>query len=112
MIKEKIEEVRHLINKFFNDEYLESLDKTTLYENINNLGLAYTTTEDWKELHEIQVSTNILNMSLLTYIDGQLLEDYRFKNYEDYKEFLQHLDFDEMIADATDVYLGWKKVVA
>lgn len=119
MIKEKIEEVRHLINKFFNDEYLESLDKTTLYENIDDLGLAYTTTYDWDfddikedEFHEVQVSTNILDMSLQTYIDGQLLENYKFDSYDDYKLFLESLEFDEMIGDAHDVYKRWKEVVA
>lgn len=115
MIKEKIEEVRHLINKFFNDEYLESLDKTTLYENIDDLGLAYTTTYDWDfddikedEFHEVQVSTNILDMSLQTYIDGELLENYKFDSYDDYKLFLENLEFDEMIGDAHDVYKRWK----
>ncbi len=108
MNKERIKEVKKLINEYFVNEYDDTLDNKTLYDNIEDLGLAYTTTED---LHEIQVSTNILNMSVLTYIDGQLLEDFRYDYYKDYKEFLTHLDFDELIADAHNVYNSWKRIM-
>lgn len=120
MNKERIKEVKKLINEYFVNEYDETLNKETFYDNLEDLGLAYTNTYDWdygneieeNDFHEIQVSTNILNMSVLTYIDGQLLEDFRYDYYKDYKEFLTHLDFDEMIADAHNVYNIWKKVVA
>ena len=117
MIKKHLKEVKKLLNDYFEREYDETLDNKTFYEYIEDFGLAYTTTEDWEEfsddeIHDTQISTNILDMSLQTYLDGELLENYKFNSYEDYKEFLTHLDFDEMIGDAHDVYRNWKKVVA
>ena len=117
MIKERIKEVKKLINDYFTREYDETLDNQTLYDNLEDFGLAYTTTDDWEEfsedeIHEVQVSTNIKEMTLQTYLDDTLLENYKFNTYEDYKMFLQCLDFDEMIADAHDVYRSWKEVVA
>lgn len=110
--KDKLNEVKRLISNYYLREYYETLNNETMYDNIEDLGLAYTTTEDWEEddIHEVQVSTNILNMSLQTYIDGQLLEIYKFPNYRDYKLFLENLDFDEMIIDAHDVYNKWKEL--
>lgn len=113
-MKDKLNEIKRLISNYYLREYYETLNNETMYDNIEDLGLAYTTTEDWEEddIHEVQVSTNILNMSLQTYIDGQLLEIYKFPNYKDYKLFLENLDFDEMIRDAYDVYKSWKEMCA
>ena len=115
MNKEQLKEVKKLINDYFEKEYDETLTNETFYDNLEDFGLAYTT-DDWEENNEydtdIQVSTNIPNMSLQTYINGILLENYKFNSYEDYKEFLTHLDFDNMIADAHDVYRGWKEMCA
>lgn len=116
MNKKQLNEVKKLINDYFEKEYDETLTNETFYDNLEDFGLAYTV-DEWDEenedkVNEIQVSTNILNMSLQTYIDGELLENYKFRNYEDYKEFLTHLDFDEMIGDAHDVYRGWKEMMA
>lgn len=116
MIKERIKEVKKLINDYFTREYDETLDNQTLYDNLEDFGLAYTTTDDWEEfsedeIHEVQVSTNIKEMTLQTYLDDTLLENYKFDSWEEYKMFLQCLDFDEMIADAHDVYRSWKRVM-
>lgn len=116
MNKEQLNEVKKLINDYFEKEYDETLNNETFYDNLEDFGLAYTV-DEWDEededkVNEIQVSTNILDMSLQTYIDGELLENYKFRNYEDYKEFLTHLDFDNMIWDAHDVYRGWKEMMA
>ena len=116
-MKEKLKEIKKLINDYFVNEYDETLDNETYYDNLEDFGLAYTTTEDWEEfsddeIHEIQVSTNIKDMSLQTYIDNILLENFKFNSYEEYKEFLTHLDFDSMIADAHGVYREWKREVA
>ena len=118
MNKTRIEEIRHLISKYFEREYDETLSKEELYDNINDLGLAYTTTEeDWEEftddeIHDIQVSTDIESMTLQTYLDGTLLENYKFSSYDSYKMFLESLDFDEMIGDAHDVIRKWKEIHA
>ena len=116
MIKERIKEVKKLINDYFTREYDETLDNQTLYDNLEDFGLAYTTTDDWEEfsedeIHEVQVSTNIKEMTLQTYLDDTFLENYKFDSWEEYKMFLQCLDFDEMIADAHDVYRSWKRVM-
>ena len=113
-MKEKLNEIKRLISNYYLREYYETLNNETMYDNIEDLELAYTTTEDWEEenIHEVQVSTNILNMSLQTYIDGQLYEMYKFPTYKDYKLFLESLDFDEMIMDAHDVYKKWKEMCA
>ena len=116
-MKEKLKEIKKLINEYFINEYDETLNNETFYDYLEDFGLAYTTTEDWEEnsedeIHDIQVSTNIKEMTLQTYFDGILLENYKFNNYEDYKQFMESLDFDNMIMDAHDVYRNWKREVA
>ena len=113
-MRDRLNEIKRLISNYYYREYDEVLNNETMYDNIEDLGLAYTTTEDWEEddIHEVQVSTNILNMSLQTYIDGELLEIYKFRDYKDYKMFLESLDFDEMIGNAHDVFNGWKEMCA
>ena len=108
-MKNKLKEIKKMINEYYIREYGEdcTINNETLCDNIEDLGIAYTNSSDFfeeDELYEIQVSTNIINKSVLTYIDGQLLEEY--------KEYLSHLDFDEQIMCANDVYKNWKEMCA
>ena len=114
-MKNKLKEIKKIINEYYINEFGEdcTINNETLYDNIEDLGIAYTNSSDFfeeDELYEIQVSTNIINKSVLTYIDGQLLEEYKYPTWEEYKEYLNHLDFDEQIMCANDVYKNWKEM--
>ena len=102
-----IEDIKRSVNEYYMREFGEdcTINNETIYDNIKDLGIAYTTFEDDdEEIHEIQVSANILDKSILTYVDGKLIETFVYDNYEDYKEYFEHLDFDEQIGVAIDVF--------
>lgn len=108
-----IEDVKKIINEYYVREFGEdsAINNEVLYDNIKDLGIAYTTYEDEnEEIYEVQVSTNVLNKSVLTYIDGNLIETYVYDNWNDYKDYLQHLDFDEQIGVAIDLFNNMKEV--
>ena len=99
MLKKDFKELKKIINDYYIREFGEdcTINNTTLCENIKDLGLAYTTTEDGE--HEIQVSTNLLRRIVTYSVDGKLKESNVYLTWKEYKEFLDSLDFDEMIYD-------------
>lgn len=106
-MKDILETIKNSVNDYYVREFGEDseINNETFYENIKNLGIAYSTydiTDD--EVCEVQVSANIPDKSILTYINGELIETFVYDNYEDYKEYFEHLDFDEQIGVAIDVF--------
>lgn len=116
-MKNKLKEIKKMINEYYIREYGEdcTINNETLYDNIKDLGIAYTNSGDFfeeDEMYEIQVSTNIINHSVLTYINGKLIEEYIYPTWDEYKEYINHLDFDEQIMVANDTYKNLKEVIA
>lgn len=105
-MKDILKCVKKRINEYYYREFKELINNEKFYDNIEELGIAYTTDE---YDNEIQVSTDVLNKSVLTYVNGTLLECYKYNSWTDYLEYLNHLDFDEQIMVAEDVYEDWKR---
>lgn len=108
MKKEDLKEIKRLLNNYYDREFRDTINYSTLIENIRDLGLAYTLDEEnIKEDEtpkEVQISTDILNKKVFTYYDNKLVEVYLYSTLKEYKEFLTHLDYDELIFDTINTY--------
>ena len=74
-----LEEVKEELITFLNKEYEENHnieDFDTLFPDLSDIGLAYTTTPD--EKHEIQTSLDLINYKLNTYVDNTLVNSYQY----------------------------------
>ena len=89
--KSKLDEAKQLINEFCENEYGSGADFTDL----QNVDMAYTTTEDDEE---IQVTIDLINLELRQYVDGELYDKITYRSLEDIIEsVLKRLDFDELV---------------
>ena len=71
----------------------------THYHDLSRVDIAYTTSSD--DVHELQISADLLHFRLDTYIDNRLSASKQYQSLEDMvKNCLPHLDFSEMVADA------------
>lgn len=75
LLKEVKEEIINFINREYDEENrVEDFD--TLFPDLSNVGIAYTTTPD--EKHEIQTNLDLINYKLNTYVDNTLIESYPY----------------------------------
>lgn len=89
-----LEEVKEELIDFLNREYdeenrLEDFD--TIFPDLTDIGVAYTTTPD--EKHEIQVSLDLINYKMNTYVDKSLIDSFQYTydplDASDLKELVQ-----------------------
>ncbi len=89
-----LEEVKEELIDFLNREYdeenrLEDFD--TIFPDLTDIGIAYTTTPD--EKHEIQVSLDLINYKMNTYVDKNLIDSFQYTydplDASDLKEIVQ-----------------------
>ncbi|MFT8303001.1 SNF2-related protein [Streptococcus agalactiae] len=89
-----LEEVKEELIDFLNREYdeenrLEDFD--TIFPDLTDIGIAYTTTPD--EKHEIQVSLDLINYKMNTYVDKNLIDSFQYTydplDASDLKELVQ-----------------------
>ena len=75
LLEEVKEELIHFLNKEYEENHsVEDFD--TLFPDLSDIGLAYTTTPD--EKHEIQTSLDLINYKLNTYVDNTLVNSYQY----------------------------------
>lgn len=94
-----LEEVKEELIDFLNREYdeenrLEDFD--TIFPDLTDIGIAYTTTPD--EKHEIQVSLDLINYKMSTYVDKTLIDSFQY-TYDP----LDASDLEELIQIKTDI---------
>ncbi|HAP3306628.1 TPA: DEAD/DEAH box helicase family protein [Enterococcus faecalis] len=104
-----LEEVKEELIDFLNREYdeenrLEDFD--TIFPDLTDIGIAYTTTPD--EKHEIQVSLDLINYKMNTYVDKSLIDSFQYTydplDASDLKELVQiktsigFWDFSELVS--------------
>ena len=102
MLKRDFKEIKKMINDYYTRDFGEdcTINNETLCDNFKNLGLAYTVEDG----HEIQISANIPNRIISTYIDKRLIGSDVFPTWKTFKECLNHLDFDEIVFNYTEDY--------
>ena len=104
-----LEEVKEELIDFLNREYdeenrLEDFD--TIFPDLTDIGIAYTTTPD--EKHEIQISLDLINYKMNTYVDKNLIDSFQYTydplDASDLKELVQiktsigFWDFSELVS--------------
>ena len=104
LLEEVKEELIHFLNKEYEENHsIEDFD--TLFPDLNDIRLAYTTTPD--EKHEIQTSLDLINYKLNTYVDNTLVNSFQYTydplDASDRRELVQikanigFWDFNELI---------------
>jgi len=104
LLEEVKEELIHFLNKEYEENHsIEDFD--TLFPDLNDIRLAYTTTPD--EKHEIQTSLDLINYKLNTYVDNTLVNSFQYTydplDANDRRELVQikanigFWDFNELI---------------
>lgn len=94
---------KDLIEKFCINEY----DSAPTFENLKDIGLAFTTWEDplTHEEYEIQASVDLLNCTFKTTLNDVVVDFVAFENLEQMNsDLLSNLDFDSL------VYMGDKNI--
>lgn len=104
-----LKEVKEEIINFINHEYDEENrveDFETLFPDLSNVGIAYTTTPD--EKHEIQTNLDLINYKINTYVDNTLIDSYSYvydkEDASSQKELIQlkneiaFWDFSELVS--------------
>ena len=103
-----LEEVKEELIHFLNEEYDEAHsieDFDTMFSDLTDIGLAYTTTPD--EKHEIQISLDLINYKMNTYVDNTLIDSFSYtydpqdassrQELIQIKESIGFWDFNELI---------------
>ena len=104
LLEEVKEELIHFINKEYDEAHsIEDFD--TMFPDLTDIGLAYTTTPD--EKHEIQTSLDLINYKMNTYVDNTLIDSFSYTydplDASDTKELIQiktgieFWDFNELV---------------
>ena len=104
LLEEVKEELIHFLNKEYEENHsVEDFD--TLFPDLSDIRLAYTTTPD--EKHEIQTSLDLINYKLNTYVDNTLVNSFQYTydplDASDRRELVQikanigFWDFNELI---------------
>lgn len=94
-----LEEVKEELINFLNREYEEDNkveDFDNLFPDLNDIRIAYTTTPD--EKHEIQISLDLENYKMNTYVDNTLIDSFQY-TYDP----LDASDLEELIQIKTDI---------
>jgi helicase len=75
LLEEVKEELIHFLNKEYEENHsIEDFD--TLFPDLSDIRLAYTTTPD--EKHEIQTSLDLINYKMNTYVDNTLVNSFQY----------------------------------
>lgn len=75
LLEEVKEELIHFLNKEYDEAHsIEDFD--TMFPDLTDIGLAYTTTPD--EKHEIQTSLDLINYKMNTYVDNTLIDSFSY----------------------------------
>ncbi len=103
-----LEEVKEELIHFLNEEYDEAHsieDFDTMFSDLTDIGVAYTTTPD--EKHEIQISLDLINYKMNTYVDNTLIDSFSYtydpqdassrQELIQIKESIGFWDFNELI---------------
>ena len=104
LLEEVKEELIHFLNKEYDEAHsIEDFD--TMFPDLTDIGLVYTTTPD--EKHEIQTSLDLINYKMNTYVDNTLIDSFQYTydplNASDTKELIQiktnigFWDFNELV---------------
>lgn len=104
LLEEVKEELIHFLNKEYDEAHsIEDFD--TMFPDLTDIGLAYTTTPD--EKHEIQTSLDLINYKMNTYVDNTLIDSFSYTydplDASDTKELIQiktgieFWDFNELV---------------
>ena len=91
-----LDTAKRLINEYCQREFGDDAD----YSDLSKVGLAYTTTEEG-EL-DVQVSADLVDFRMLYEVDGELVARVQFHDLDDLNEFLEDLDFSELVAFAEE----------
>lgn len=91
--RSSLEEAKLLINEFCLREYGSTPD----YSDLQNVDIAYTTTED--EQHEIQISVDLENFTIKRMLDKNIINVWRYSSLEELIESeLKDLSFYDLIS--------------
>ncbi|AGU83743.1 helicase [Streptococcus anginosus C238] len=104
LLEEVKEELIHFLNKEYDEAHsIEDFD--TMFSDLTDIGLAYTTTPD--EKHEIQTSLDLINYKMNTYVDNTLIDSFSYtydpqdassrQELIQIKESIGFWDFNELI---------------
>lgn len=101
-LQHAIDLINEYLNYEFHDQYYDEYDDPESYDgeisandDLHNVGLMYTTTEDGE--HELQVSVDLINAEMLYYVDDKLVHKDRYNNTSDLSsKELQNLDWNDM----------------
>ena len=89
-----LDKAKHLIDDFCREEYQR--EDGADYTDLNNVGIAYTTTEDDK--HEIQARVNLVDFRIETLADGKVVRSEQYDSLEELTDKgLQALSFDDLV---------------
>lgn len=96
----ELEKAKELINEYYQKEFEESCAD---FSDLNNIGVAYTTLTDYEI--SIQVSVDLINMKLKTWVGDGHLDEMEPDRVEDITmDDLECLDFDDLIS-------GWQTYI-
>lgn len=90
---ENLEKAKEAIKEFCENEYGE--DSEVDFGNLSKVDIAYTNTED--EKHEIQVSADLVNNRLNTYLDGKEYESIKYPTLGDLEKEIENTSFDDLV---------------
>ena len=90
---ELLDRAKQLIDDFCRKEY--ERDDGANYDDLTNVNVAYTTTED--EKHEIEASIDLVHFTINTAIDGQVVRVDGYRSLEELVDELPYLDFNELV---------------
>ncbi|MCM1284745.1 MAG: DEAD/DEAH box helicase family protein [Acetobacter sp.] len=94
--------------KNFNEISTEYTDESQ-YADLSDIALAYTTTED--NLHEIQVTANLIDFTINQFIDDKLVYTEQYNSLDDMTEkALKWLDFDNLVSVSDESELKFKEL--
>ena len=89
-----MEQAKQLIVDFLKEKYGE--DTEANFDNMTDIGIAYTTTEDGK--HEVQVSVDLEHLKMNTFVDGKQALSIQYHDLKDLIDNgLTDMDFDDLV---------------
>lgn len=97
---ETLEIAKKNISDFCQSEYGEE----AVFDDLHNIGIAYTTVENGEDVLELQVNADIIDCAIRYYVNDEL---YKEETYPDLRKMnndaLSALKFDELYAEFSDV---------
>jgi len=97
---QQIETAKQLISEYCLSEFCKDAD----YINIEDVGIAYSTdepynpkTDEYGETFDVQVSVDIINMTVKKEIGWQVTTMRKFSSWDEFADYLGWLDFCDLI---------------